>query len=322
MQTYTKPALSFEQQIELLKNRGLNINDEERVKRHLANVSYYRLSAYMLPYKVMQPNGVVTDDFVDGTIWDDIWNLYKFDRKLRLLVFDAIERIEIALRTQIIYQLSHKYGPHWQNNNNLFKTTSNSKTGKIYSVYNDIQTHITEQLNSNRKVQFIDHYLKKYNNPQTPPSWMSIELLYFSELSKICQGLNTTQDIKDIASYFGVHNENIFCSWLHTINYVRNICAHHSRLWNHIFAIQPAKYKNPQSEKIWFSKKEVETIKSSKLYYFLCIILYMLQTINPDTKFRKHLKDLLDEYPNVNVHNMGFPSDWQDHPLWKNNFSK
>lgn len=100
------------------------------------------------------------------------------------------------------------------------------------------------------------------------------------------------------------------------------LCAHHSRLWNHIFAIQPAKYKNPKSEKIWFSKKEVETIKSSKLYYFLCIILYMLQTINPDTKFRKHLKDLLDEYPNVNVHNMGFPSDWQDHPLWKNNFSK
>ena len=230
MQTYSKPALSFEQQIELLKNRGLGISDEERAKRHLSNVSYYRLSAYMLPYKIMQPNGIVTDYFIKGTIWDDIWNLYKFDRKLRLLVFDAIERIEISLRTQIIYQLSHKYGPHWQNDNNIFKTTANSKTGKIYSVYNDIQTHITEQLNANRKIQFIDHYLKKYNNPQTPPSWMSIELLYFSELSKICQGLSNIQDIKDIAAYFGIHNENIFCSWLHTINYVRNICAHHSRL--------------------------------------------------------------------------------------------
>ena len=200
MQTYSKPALSFEQQIELLKNRGLGISDEERAKRHLSNVSYYRLSAYMLPYKIMQPNGIVTDYFIKGTIWDDIWNLYKFDRKLRLLVFDAIERIEISLRTQIIYQLSHKYGPHWQNDNNIFKTTANSKTGKIYSVYNDIQTHITEQLNANRKIQFIDHYLKKYNNPQTPPSWMSIELLYFSELSKICPGLSNIQDIKDIAA--------------------------------------------------------------------------------------------------------------------------
>ena len=140
MQTYSKPALSFEQQIELLKNRGLGISDEERAKRHLSNVSYYRLSAYMLPYKIMQPNGIVTDYFIKGTIWDDIWNLYKFDRKLRLLVFDAIERIEISLRTQIIYQLSHKYGPHWQNDNNIFKTTANSKTGKIYSVYNDIHT--------------------------------------------------------------------------------------------------------------------------------------------------------------------------------------
>ena len=79
MQTYSKPALSFEQQIELLKNRGLSINDEERAKRHLSNVSYYRLSAYMLPYKIMQPNGIVTDYFIKGTIWDDIWNLYKFD---------------------------------------------------------------------------------------------------------------------------------------------------------------------------------------------------------------------------------------------------
>ena len=139
MQTYSKPALSFEQQIELLKNRGLSISDEERAKRHLSNVSYYRLSAYMLPYKIMQPNGIVTDYFIKGTIWDDIWNLYKFDRKLRLLVFDAIERIEISLRTQIIYQLSHKYGPHWQNDNNIFKTTANSKTGKIYSVYSIIR---------------------------------------------------------------------------------------------------------------------------------------------------------------------------------------
>lgn len=317
MQTYTKPALTYEQQIGLLQNRGLVIDNVDRAKRHLSNVSYYRLSAYMLPFKVMQADGTTTDTFVEGTTWDNVWNLYKFDRKLRLLVFDAIERIEIALRTQIIYQLSHKYGSHWQDNNTLFKTTTNPKTNKIYSVYNDVQAHITEQLNANRKVQFIEHYLQKYNNPQTPPCWMSVELLYFSELSKICQGLNNKQDIKDIANYFGVLNENVFCSWLHAINYVRNICAHHGRLWNHILAIQPVKYKKPQPGKIWLSTTELETVKSSRLYYFLCIILYLLQTINPDTKFRRHFKDLLCKYPDVNVHNMGFPTNWAEHPLWK-----
>ena len=102
MKAYTKPALSCEEQIELLKSRSLLILDTDRAKRHLSYVSYYRLSAYMLPYKLTQSK---SDIFQEGTKWDDIWNLYKFDRKLRLLVFDAIERIEIALRAQIIYQL-------------------------------------------------------------------------------------------------------------------------------------------------------------------------------------------------------------------------
>lgn len=316
MQTYNKPALTFEQQIELLQKRGLIINDTKRTTRHLSNVSYYRLSAYMTPYKIMSQDGVVSDSFVKDTTWDDIWNLYKFDRKLRLLVFDTIERIEIALRSQITYQLSHKYGSHWQDNNTIFKTTINSKTGKIYSVYNDIQSHITEQLNANRKVQFIEHYLKKYNNPQTPPSWMSIELLYFSELSKICQGLNKKIDIKEIADYFHIHNEKVFCSWLHSINYVRNICAHHGRLWNHIFAIQPTKYKKPSADRIWLSENELKTVKNSRLYYLLCTILYILQTVNPNTKFRVHFTELLNLYPNVNVHYMGFPKDWKNNSLW------
>ena len=78
MQTYTKPALTLEQQIELLQSRGLIINDTERAIRHLSNVSYYRLSAYMLPFKIMSYNGTVTDSFIKNTTWDDIWNLYKF----------------------------------------------------------------------------------------------------------------------------------------------------------------------------------------------------------------------------------------------------
>lgn len=308
MQTYTKPALTYEQQVELLQSRGLIVDDVDRAKKHLSTVSYYRLSAYMLPFKVKLADGAVTDNFIEGTTWDDVWCLYKFDRKLRLLVFDAIERIEIALRTQIIYQLSHKYGSHWQDDSTLFKSST---------VYSDIQAHISSQLTANTKVTFIKHYLSKYDNPSTPPCWMSVELLYFSELSKICQGLSNKQDIKDLAAYFGVHNEKIFCSWLHSINYVRNICAHHSRLWNHIFAIQPKKYNKPVAGKIWLSDAEVLTVKSSRLYYFLCVILYLLQTVNPKTKFREHLKKLLSEYPVVNVHNMGFPEDWESHRLWK-----
>lgn len=113
MVEYNKPPLTYQQQVDLLKHRGLTIPDEQRTKRHLSNISYYRLSAYMRPYKQIE-DGKFLDSFISGTTWDMIYNLYVFDRKLRLLVFDAIERLEVAIRTQIIYKLSHKYGSHWQ----------------------------------------------------------------------------------------------------------------------------------------------------------------------------------------------------------------
>lgn len=152
MKTYNKPALTIEQQIDLLEQRGLTIADKERAARHLRNVSYYRISAYMLPYRILDADGNHLDQFVPGSTWDDIYNLYKFDRKLRLLVFDAIERIEIALRTQVIYQLSHKYGSHWQDDTSIFKVPQfNRRTGKTYDVFQDIQKHINEQLTPTRK---------------------------------------------------------------------------------------------------------------------------------------------------------------------------
>jgi abortive infection bacteriophage resistance protein len=317
MNTYNKRPLTFDQQIDLLKKRRLIIDDEERTKRHLRNVSYYRLSAYMIPLKQTNKTGDILDDFKPGSNWDDVYNLYKFDRKLRLLVFDAIERIEIALRTQLIYQLSHKYGSHWQDDSTLFKPARlNKKTGKWYDVYKDVQNHINEQLNANLKVTFIKHYLDTYDDPKTPPSWMSIELLFFSELSKICQHLKDRSDRTNISKSFEIKDEKIFCSWLHTLNYIRNKCAHHSRLWNISLDITPAKYYN-QSAKLWLSEKEVDEVQSTKMYYSLCLILYLLQTVNPKTKFRNHFHNLIDEYPIVNLGYMGFPNNWQKHPLWE-----
>ena len=261
----------------------------------------------MFSFKKVDLEGNTTNIFKDDASWDDVYNLYRFDRKLRLLVFDVIERIEIALRTQIIYQLSHKYGSHWQDNSSIFKD---------FSVFENIQRHISEQLTTNNKEEFIKHYQAKYNDPPTPPSWMSIELLYFSELSKICRGLGNRQDVVEIAKSFGVPSDVVFCSWLHVISYVRNICAHHARLWNIKLAIQPFKFKYTKPDKKWLTNEEINTIQSSKLYYFLCIILYFLQIVNPNSKFKKHFFSLLLEFPIVNTKYMGFPNQWEKHPLW------
>lgn len=173
MVKYNKPALTFSQQVDLLIARGLVVNNKKRVEKTLANISYYRLSAYMLPFKECQ-NGVVIDRFAPDTTWEMVYDLYKFDRKLRLLLFDAIERIEIAIRTQIVNQLSLKYGSHWQDNRSIFKgpITRSRRDGSTFTddVFADIQQHIKDGLHNDRSETFIQHYRDTYSEPENPPS--------------------------------------------------------------------------------------------------------------------------------------------------------
>ena len=317
MEVFNKPPLTYEKQVELLLSRGLIVTDRKRAERHLANISYYRLSAYMLPYKKKE-NGIIIDAFKEGTTWDDIYDLYVFDRKLRLLVFDAIERLEVAIRTQIIYQLSHNYGSHWQDNAHIFipprEVTLRDGRKITIDVYREIQSHIKEQLHSNRAEVFIQHYHNKYDTPENPPSWMSVEIMYFNHLSKICTGLKNRADINGIASYFALPPKT-FCSWLHTMNYVRNICAHHSRLWNRDLNIVPEKLSFSK-HLVWISNPE--TAKRSKNYYFFCMINYMLQVANPTSQFKTKLKELLEEYKNViSLDSMGFPQGWDKEKMWE-----
>lgn len=183
----------------------------------------------------------------------------------------------------------------------------------VKDVYNDIQKHVEEQLHNKRAEVFIQHYCNKYETPKNPPSWMSVEVLYFNHLSRICDGLKLRADKNGIASYFALPPDT-FCSWIHTINYVRNICAHHARLWNRDINIVP--------KKLYFSKKldwvsSPDTVQRNKLYYFLCILNYMLQSANPTSTFKGRLKDLLTEYQEVASFNaMGFQPNWMNEKMW------
>lgn len=320
MELFSKPHKTVAEQVALLQSRDLIIDNPQRAIRHLSNISYYRLSAYMLPYKVVE-NGRYINSFKKGTKWEQIYDLYVFDRKLRLLIFDAVERIEIAIRTQIIYQLSLKYGPHWQDMPEIFEIkTYERKDGEevTVDVFKAIQKHIKEQLSNNKAEVFIQHYAAKYSkhpgNPTNPPSWMCLEIMYFNQLSQICNNLKHRSDIVGIAKWFDLPPDQ-FCSWLHTINYVRNISAHHARLWNRDFNIVPMKLKFSKTKK-WVSNPE--TVQRAKFYYFACMINYLLQTANPTSSFKTRLIALFDEYKHVvNIGYMGFPNNWKEENLWK-----
>lgn len=310
---YNKKPLSFQNQITLLKSRGLLIDDEPKALSYLQEISYYRLSAYFLPYQIAK------DKFEPNITFEQIIKTYSFDRELRLLVFDCIERIEVAIRTQFIYQMSMHYNDsHWQDNQNHFITPYYNKIGNLVNPFADFQAIISKAKTARTPETFIKHYLNNYHKPANPPSWMCFELLTIGELSHIYRGLKNNADKKRIADFFEVH-PTVFISWLHTLTYVRNICAHHSRLWNRDLAIEPEKLLKPKGN--WIGKPFEN---NKRVFYFLCVLRYMLLRANPGNSMKQKVETLFYKYPTVPIKYLGIPSDgkgnlldWQNEPIWK-----
>jgi abortive infection bacteriophage resistance protein len=312
-QTFNKRPLTFQDQLALLKSRGLEINDESRALHYLSEISYYRLSAYFSPYQSEK------DSFNKNTSFNHIITTYTFDRELRLLVFDCIERIEIAIRTQFIYTMSVNYNDsHWQDNQAHFITPYTNKIGRLVDPFSDFQAIIAKAKKARTPENFIKYYTKNYQTPVNPPSWMCVELLTVGELSHLYRGLKNNSDKKRIADFFDVHH-TVFTSWLHTLTYIRNICAHHSRLWNRDLAIEPEKLLKPKGN--WVSQPFEN---NKRVFYFLCILRYMLLRANPTNTMASKIKSLFSKYPTIPIQFLGIPSDgkgniinWQNEPLWR-----
>ena len=297
---YDKKPLSIDEQIELLKNRGLIIDDPVRAKNYLSNISYYRLSAYMLPFQ--KGNNGRHHDFNEGTTFNDVLNLYLFDREMRLIVFDVIERLEIAFRTQITYQCSHRYDAWWYENASHFKD-DRSFSKNLSKIEDEI---------SRSNETFIKHYNEKYTSPELPPAWMTFEVISMGLLSKVYRDLKTNDGKKAISQHFKLPNPYILQSWMHSLAYVRNICAHHGRLWNRTLTVKPELLKKPKYT--WLTNNE---INRNKLYAFLSCSLYLLKVINPKTNTGKYFRELFEKYPDTNLGAMGFPENWEDEELWR-----
>jgi abortive infection bacteriophage resistance protein len=310
---YNKTPLSFQDQLALLKQRELIVDNEPKAIDYLREISYYRLSAYFLPYQKTK------DKFNPNTNFKQIIDTYSFDRELRLLVFDCIERIEVAIRTQMVYCMSMHYNDsHWQDNQNLFITPYYNKIGNLVDPYSDFQSIISKAKTARTPEVFIKHYVDNYNSPSNPPSWMCLELLTMGELSHLYRGLKNNSDKKRIADFFDVH-PTVFVSWLHTLTYVRNICAHHSRLWNRDLAIEPEKLLKPVGN--WVSKPFEN---NKRMFYFICVLKYLITRANPTNSLKNKLQILFKKYPTVPIQYMGIPSDgkgnmldWENEAIWK-----
>jgi len=297
---YNKPPLSIAQQIQLLKQRGLIFKDEDRAKRYLSFISLYRLRAYAYTYQNKEDKD---HTFYKEVFFDTILNTYLFDRKLRLLVFDDIERIEIAFRTQIIYHYSLSYGSNWYEDQSLYRNN--------YYFTRDLALIDKELIRSNEV--FIKHYKTTYSSPQRPPAWMSLEITSLGLLSKVYENLRISPEKKTIANNFNLGHPKVLESWMHSLAVIRNICAHHGRIWNREL---PAKMKLPKNTSAtWLTNTD---FPQGKLFLTLSSLLYLLNTIIPGNHFIDKFKKLIKDYPVISLEQMGFPDNWENEKLWTN----
>ncbi len=296
---YSKEAYTIQQHIEQLKQRGLLVEDA-MAEHYLSHVSYYRLAGYWWPMQADKEKHI----FKPNSKFEDVISLYNFDAELRILLFDVIEKIEISLRTKLIYHLSLEYGPWWFQDTTLF-----SDTQALVQTLASMQEEIERS-----KDIFIKEHKRKYKDDlRFPPSWKSLELTSFGALSKLYGNLKNDIKAKDtIAAEFGAVNHTFLPSWLQSIAQIRNYCAHHSRLWNKNLPGTPKML--PKPPKPWVKDMPVDT---QKLYLHLCIMRYLLNIIAPGNVFHIKLDSLMERYPSVDPEALGFKPNWQNEALWK-----
>jgi abortive infection bacteriophage resistance protein len=296
---YDKQPIAIPGQIALLKKRGLIFVDENKAAHYLSNISYYRLRAYTYPF---QDNVDPNHPFVKKISFDGIIEVYVFDRKLRILIFDALEKIEIALRTKIIYEYALAHGSHWYENPSFFRNQYRFVTD-INKVYEEI---------SRSTETFIKHYTVTYTNPVKPACWMTLEVVSMGLLSKLFENLKRGSEKKAVTTAFGLPNVLILESWMHSFSHLRNVCAHHSRLWNRRFTTTPQLPTYPT-----FTFLNNMNVHPNKLYPMLSCIIYILNIISPGHSFVTKFKELISHTKNVNLKEMGFPKNWEKEPIWQ-----
>jgi len=313
LRTYEKPALGHRDLVRRMEDRGLAIPDPDRAERYLRHVGYYRLSPYMIPLQV--PGG--THQFDPGTRFDDVLALYVFDRQLRILVLDAVERLEVAVRAAITDTMALRFGPHWYTDASHLQRADEHR--KLLGDQRDTNKQQLERLPETEHSRFVypsalEHYLTQYAEPELPPSWIFVEGLTLGALTRMYGNLFDGADRQSIALSVGT-NEALLASWLRTYVRVRNICAHHGRLWNVGLGVYP---KLPRSRAINWPRDAgaVPDRDQKRLYPVLVSLQSILHTISPGSSWSVRLRALLESYPGVPFRAMGIPENWFDDPFW------
>jgi abortive infection bacteriophage resistance protein len=311
---YDKPPLSLDKLVDRLTERGLGIPDPDRARRYLRHIGYYRLSPYTIPFQHGGPDHL----FREGTGFDDVLDLYAFDRALRLLVMDALERVEVAVRAALTDHMSTTYDdPHWYMDVRHF-----DHRGKHDGLLKIVQTTCDERLRGTPDAgedslvhrSALEHYLTTYGSPELPPSWLMVETLTIGQLASAYRNLGKRSDRTAVAMSIGLTTP-VLESWMQTYVRVRNVCAHHGRLWNVGLGVYPAIPTTPSIS--WLQSAGSLPERSRKRIYPVLVSLQsVLDSVSPRSGWARRFHDLLSTRPPMNLRGMGVPDGWADDGFW------
>lgn len=299
-----KPWRDFADQVELLKRRGMQIDNGERAEKYLRRIGYYRLSGYFHAFRRWDAaSQALSDDFIEGSNFENVLSLYLFDKKLRFLALDALERIEMAVRVDIVHILGSK-DPLAYENPACFD-------GKFvrdeYTNWLKRQEELVKKA-KRRKVACVKHNLDKYGKL---PIWAVSGLWDFGAMSRLYGGMKH-QDQNEIACKYGALHGGVFAKWLRSLNEIRNIAAHHDRLWNIRIVQQSAPI---QADEFW------KRLDNTRPFFYFCIMQQMMKVLCPNSKWADRFDEVLREFPrtaNISLVAFGLPENYREWDLWKN----
>lgn len=294
---YTKQYSSPTELLAILQSRGLDCSDTENAENILRTIGYYKLSGYLYPFLSFPKTEHL---YKSGSTLGCALHLYEFDREFRLLVFDQIERIEIAVRSAITNIVCAETGDvFWMTRSSTF--ANSEKFNKTMSL-------VDKELQTNRE-DFIVHFKQTYEDSY-PPSWMLAEIIPLGTLTRVYENIANNRIRKKIARFFGL-SVPVFISWMTIIMLTRNSCCHHARLWNRSLSLRALVMTRPLRP--WVG----DDVRQGRVFFTLCILKHFVDIIRPNNHFKQQLIALLSQYPMVDTSAMGFVKDWQRQPLWK-----
>lgn len=320
LRPYEKPFLPVPQQIEQLRARGLEIGDAVKAARYLEQIGYYRFSGYFYPMRASKivigsdgrPTSKIEDAFRQGAAFEAVLGLYVFDRKLRVVMLDVLERIEVLLRTQVALQLgqysrwAHRE-PRWLAKRYLeANTDGRSQYEKFIDKLNAAE--------SRSKEDFVKHFNQEYSDPI--PIWATVELWDFGMLSSFVSGLKG-RDANAIAENLNIPSDAHLRNWVWVLSFIRNICAHHARLWNRTLVPQP---KLPKEGQVPSMDHLIgDELAKGRFYSAATITRHIQRQINPSSNWHKRFKEAVSSFPSgsgIAIGQAGFPDDWANLDIW------